>query len=154
MVSSFGGGKVEHLRDDVKNLRRSLTVIWCFFLFPQVLLLGAWGFLLSLNHDWFTCQLQRAEFLWKGSHEGPLFRMFPLLLQTIISNQMKPWRLRGAWFSRLLRHPARRRSGYILSPGTHTGFTIMVVWFCFSPGHTKSYLGLKIYRSNAILRRG
>jgi len=27
----------------------------------------------------------------------------------------------GAWFSRLLRHPARRQSGSILSPGTHTG---------------------------------
>jgi len=47
--------------------------------------------------------------------------MFPLLLQTIISNQMRPRRLRGAWFSRLLRHPARRRSGSILRPGTHTG---------------------------------
>jgi len=44
--------------------------------------------------------------------------MFPLLLQTIISNQMRPQRLRGAWFSRLLRHPARRQSGSILSPGT------------------------------------
>jgi len=39
---------------------------------------------------------------------------FPLLLQTIISNQMRSRRLRGAWFSRLLRHPARRRSGSIL----------------------------------------
>jgi len=47
--------------------------------------------------------------------------MFPLLLQTIISNQMRPRRLRGAWFSRLLRHPARRRSWSILTPGTHTG---------------------------------
>jgi len=27
--------------------------------------------------------------------------MFPLLLQTIISNQMRLRRLRGAWFSRL-----------------------------------------------------
>jgi len=45
--------------------------------------------------------------------------MFPLLLQTIISNQMRRQRLRGAWFSRLLRHPARRQSGSILSPGTH-----------------------------------
>jgi len=43
--------------------------------------------------------------------------MFPLLLQTFTSNQMMPRRLRGAWFSRLLRHPARRRSGSILSPG-------------------------------------
>jgi len=42
--------------------------------------------------------------------------VFPLLLQTIINNQMRPRRLRGAWFSRLLRHPARRRSGSILSP--------------------------------------
>jgi len=46
---------------------------------------------------------------------------FPLSLQSIISNQTRPRRLRGAWFSRLLRHPARRRSGSILSPGTHTG---------------------------------
>jgi len=30
--------------------------------------------------------------------------MFPLLLQSIISNQMRPRRLRGAWFSRFLRH--------------------------------------------------
>jgi len=30
--------------------------------------------------------------------------MFPLLLQTIISNQMRLRRLRAAWFSRLLRH--------------------------------------------------
>jgi len=71
--------------------------------------------------DWFACHLQRAEFLRKGSHEGPLFRMFPLALQSIISNQMRPWKLRRAWYSRLLRHPARRRSGSILSPGTHTG---------------------------------
>jgi len=35
---------------------------------------------------------------------------------------MRPRRLRGAWFRRLLRHPARRRSGSILSPGTHTGW--------------------------------
>jgi len=49
--------------------------------------------------------------------------MFPLLLQTVTSNQMRPRRLRGAWFSRLLRHPARRRSGSILSPGTHTECT-------------------------------
>jgi len=47
--------------------------------------------------------------------------MFPLLLQNVISVQMRLRRLRGAWFSRLLRHPARRRSGSILSPGTHTG---------------------------------
>jgi len=37
--------------------------------------------------------------------------MFALLPQSIISNQMRPRRLKGAWFSRLLRHPARRRSG-------------------------------------------
>jgi len=47
--------------------------------------------------------------------------MFPLSLQSIISSQMRPQRLRGAWSSRLLRHPARRRSGSILSPGIHTG---------------------------------
>jgi len=54
---------------------------------------------------------------------GAVVLMFPLLLQTIISNQMRPRRLRGAWFSRLLRHPDRRQSGSILSPGTHTGST-------------------------------
>jgi len=117
-------------RKDVKNLRRYLTVIWCFFLFPRALPLGAWGFLLSLNHDWFACQLQRAEFLRKGSNEGSLFRMFPLLLQSIISNQMRPRRLRGAWFSRLLRHPARRWSGSILSPEpTIIRFTVFIVSF-------------------------
>jgi len=47
--------------------------------------------------------------------------MFPLSLQSIISNQMRPRRLRRAWFSRLLRQPARRWSGSTLSPGTHTG---------------------------------
>jgi len=102
----------------------SLVGLWGsihFFLFPLALPSGTWGFLLSLNHDWFACQLQRAEFLWKGSHKGPLFRMFPPSLQSIISNQMRPWRLRGAWFSHILRHPARRRSGSILSPGTHAG---------------------------------
>jgi len=34
---------------------------------------------------------------------------------------------RGAWFSRLVWHPARRRSGSILSPGTHTGLVVVVV---------------------------
>jgi len=48
--------------------------------------------------------------------------MFPLSLQSIISNQMRPRRLRGAWFSRHLRYPARRRTGSILSPGTRTGY--------------------------------
>jgi len=60
--------------------------------------------------------------------------MFPLLLQTIISNQMRPRRLRGAWFSRLLRHPTRRRSGSILRPRTHTGCrpdrSAQVPWPC------------------------
>jgi len=97
------------------------------FSFPPVLPSGAWGFLLSLNHDWFACQRQRAQFLRKGSHKGPLFRMFPLSLQSIISNQMRPRRLRGAWFSRLLRHPARRWSGSILSRTTHTGSVPMSV---------------------------
>jgi len=46
--------------------------------------------------------------------------MLALSLQSIISNQMRPRRLRGVWFNRLLRHPARRPSGSILSPGTHT----------------------------------
>jgi len=104
---------------------QSYVGLWCsirFFLFPLALPSGTWGFLLSLNHDWFACQLQRAEFLWKGSHKGPLFQMFPLSLLSIISNQMRPWRLRGAWFSCLLRHLARRRSGSILSPRTNTGF--------------------------------
>jgi len=117
-------GTMKKLCEDVKNSRRSLTVIWCFFQFPRALPLGARGFLLSLNHDWFFCQLQKAEFLRKGSHEGPLFQMFSLSLWSIISNQMRPPRLRGAWFSRLLRHPARRRSGSILSPGTHTGSSL------------------------------
>jgi len=31
----------ENLCEDVKNLRRFLTVIWCFFLFPQALPLSA-----------------------------------------------------------------------------------------------------------------
>jgi len=57
----------------------------------------------------------------------PFFRMFPLSLQTIITNQMRPRMLRGAWFSRLLQHPARRRSGFILSPGTHMGMIIDVL---------------------------
>jgi len=35
--------------------------------------------------------------------------------------------LRAAWFSRLLRHPARRRSGSSLSPGTRTGFNRQAV---------------------------
>jgi len=47
--------------------------------------------------------------------------MFSLSVQSIISNQMRPRRLRGAWHSRLLRHPARRRSGSTLSPGTTRG---------------------------------
>jgi len=100
---------------------RSYVGLWgssCFFLFPQALPLGAWEFLLSLNHDLFASQLQRVDFLRKGSHEGPLFRMFPRSLQSIISNQMRPRWLKGAWFSRLLRHPARKRSGSILSPRT------------------------------------
>jgi len=87
---------------------------------PLALPSDTWGFLLSLNHDWFACQLQRAEFLQKGSHKGPLFWIFPLSLQSIISNQMRPQRLRGAWLSRLLWHPSRRRSGSILSPRTHS----------------------------------
>jgi len=66
-----------------------------------------------------ACQLQRAEFLPK--YKWPLVRMLPLSHQSIISDQMRPRRLRGAWFNRLLRHPARRRSGFILSPVTHTG---------------------------------
>jgi len=74
----------------------------------------------------FLFPLQRAEFLWKGSHEGSLFQMFPLSLQSIISNQMRAHSLRGAWFSRFLRHPARRWSGSILSPGTHTGNVCVV----------------------------
>jgi len=36
--------------------------------------------------------------------------------------QMRPRRLTGAWFSRLLRHPARRWSVSILSHGTYTGY--------------------------------
>jgi len=105
---------------------RSYVGLWGsirFFLLSLVLPSGTWGFLLSLNYDWFDCQLQRAEFLRKGSHKGPLFRMFRLSLPSIIRKQMRPRRLRGAWFSRLLRHPARRRSESTLSPGTHTGLS-------------------------------
>jgi len=110
---------------------RSHVSLWGsirFFLFPLALLSGTWGFLLSSNYDWFACQLQRAEFLRKGSHKGPLFWMFPVSIHSIISNQMRPRSLRGAWFNRLLRHPARRRSGSILSPGTHTGKNINLVF--------------------------
>jgi len=32
---------LRNLHEDVKNLRRSLAVIWCFFMFPRVLMLGA-----------------------------------------------------------------------------------------------------------------
>jgi len=39
---------------------------------------------------------------------------------------VRPRRLRGAWFSRLLRHPARRWSGSLLSPGTHTACIITI----------------------------
>jgi len=53
--------------------------------------------------------------------------MFPLSLQSIISDQMRLQRLRGAWFNRLLRHPARRWSGSVLSPGTHTGCSLNIV---------------------------
>jgi len=97
--------------------------------------IGAWGFL--LYHDRFACQLQRAEFLGKGSHEVPLFRMFPLSLQSIISNQMRPRRLRCVWFSRLLRHPAWRQNGSILSPGTHRKNS-WVSLDCMS-SHTNAY---------------
>jgi len=102
----------------------SIRSFWLTLALPS----GAWEFLLSLNHDWFACQLQRAEFLLKGSHKGPLFRIFPFSLQSIISNQLRPWRLRGAWFSCLLRHPARRLSGSIPSPGTHTGCFTCLLW--------------------------
>jgi len=55
--------------------------------------------------------------------------MFPLSHQSIISNQMRPRRLRGAWFCHLLRHPARRQSGSILRPGTHMGLGYIPVEF-------------------------
>jgi len=45
---------------------------------------------------------------------------------------MRPRRLRCAWFSRLLRHPARRRSGSIKSPRTHTGYDIVNTEACHS----------------------
>jgi len=56
------------------------------------------------------------------------------------SNQMRPRRLRGAWFSRLLRHPARRWSGSTLSPGTHTGCpsVLLCLSVCNKP-HPLSY---------------
>jgi len=48
--------------------------------------------------------------------------ILPDLRSTEIRLTLTPVRrLRGAWFSRLLRHLARRRSGSILSLGTHTG---------------------------------
>jgi len=62
--------------------------------------------------------------------------MFPLLLQSIVRNQMRPQRLRGAWFSRFLRHPARRWSGSVLIPRTNTGAVktgIICIRFCSPP---------------------
>jgi len=105
--------------------------MWCCSLLLRCFLWVPEGFF-SLNHDWFACQLQRAEFLRKGSHEGPLFQVFPLSLQSIISNQMWPRRLRGALFSRLLLHPTRRQSRSILSPGTHMGWPWQLVKTSFS----------------------
>jgi len=72
--------------------------------------------------------------------------MFPLLLQTIISNQMRPRRLRGAWFSRLLRHPARRRTGSILSPGTHTG--------CWMTPHKSQWTRLTSEKLDLVEQKG
>jgi len=53
---------------------------------------------------------------------------FPLVLQSITSNQMRPRMLRGAWFSRLLLHPARRWSRFILSPGTQGSRPIPLIY--------------------------
>jgi len=64
-------------------------------------------------------------FLTRGftAEEFPLgapFPNVPFFTPVYISNQMRPRRLRVAWFSRLLRHQARRWSVSILSSRTHT----------------------------------
>jgi len=58
--------------------------------------------------------------------------IYPLLLQTIISNQMRPRSLRGAWFSRILRHPASRRNS---KPRNPPGVAILVInaWSVWGP---------------------
>jgi len=85
---------------------------------------SAWHLRVSVFFEpWLVClSAANSWVLAKGSHKKPVFRMFPLSLQSIISNQMRPGRLKGAWFSRLLQHPANRQSGFILSPGSHTGW--------------------------------
>jgi len=52
------------------------------FLFPLALLLGTWGFLLSLNHDLFACQLSSCgRVLTRGpSFECSLFHSSPSLV--------------------------------------------------------------------------
>jgi len=47
--------------------------------------------------------------------------MFPLLLQTVVHNRIRPCTEQGAWFSFLVRHQARKQSGSILNSRTHTG---------------------------------
>jgi len=73
----------------------------------------------SLQREWVSRGLTSHSTLYRSFRGRFLQARWP---QTVISNQMRPRRLRGAWFSRLLRHPARRRSGSILSPRTHTGW--------------------------------
>jgi len=41
---------------------------------------------------------------------------------------MRTRRLRGAWSSHFLQYPARKGSGSCLSPGTHTGFSNLVLY--------------------------
>jgi len=96
-------------------------------------------------------RLRVSEFLLKSSHEGHLFRMFPLSLQTITSNQMRPQMLRGAWFSRLLRHPARKRSESILSPGIQTGLKaskcIFVQLLCRNINSAANHVRVRIFET-------
>jgi len=84
--------------------------------------------------------------------------MLPLLLQTIISNQMRPRRLRGAWFSRLLRHPAIDGVGLFQAPEPTWGYRVLgavQVHFCMdytiSGKSLTLMLVVKLYR---ILRLG
>jgi len=82
--------------------------------------LSGWVVLFSFL---FICVIPHFSSYYTFSHENLLH-----VTGSIMTNQMRPWRLRGAWFSCLLRHPTRRRSGSILSPGTHTGLVVRLVY--------------------------
>jgi len=99
----------ENLREDVQYFWRSLAVIWCFSVSSG----ASVGSLRVFFFEPWLVRLSAAKsrVLAEGFPRGA-----PLSLQSIVSNQTRPRRLRGAWFSRLLRHPAKRRSGSILSP--------------------------------------